>query len=125
MDERSTDLSFACTNDLDLWHHQSIGLAADLDWTAGTKLRIALVIAPLVITAYVIGLPFGPTGVAFAYSAAMTVWLVPHILWCLHGTVISPRDLFLAISRPLLSAVFAAAVAFGAHFYFGGWALRC
>ena len=87
----------------------------------GRSLRIALVIAPLVITAYVIGLPFGPTGVAFAYSAAMTVWLVPHVLWCLHGTAVSPQDLFLAISRPLLSAVVAAAVAFGAHFFLGGW----
>jgi PST family polysaccharide transporter len=81
------------------------------------SLRIALVIAPLVVTACVIGLPFGPKGVAFAYSAAMTVWLVPHILWCLHGTVISPRDLFLAIIRPLLSAVVAAAVAFEGHSY--------
>jgi peptidoglycan biosynthesis protein MviN/MurJ (putative lipid II flippase) len=79
------------------------------------------VIAPLVITAYVIGMPFGPTGVAFAYSAAMTVWLIPHILWCLHGTAISPRDLFLAIIRPLLSAVVAAAVTFGAHFYLTEW----
>jgi len=87
----------------------------------GRSLRIALVIAPLVITAYVIGMPFGPSGVAFAYSAAMTVWLVPHILWCLHGTPISPGDLFLAISRPLLSAVVATAVTFGTNFYFSGW----
>ena len=82
-------------------------------------------LAPLVITAYVIGLPYGPNGVAFAYSAAMTVWLVPHVLWCLHGTAVSPRDLFFAISRPLLSAIVAAAVAFGAHFYFGGLGLHC
>ena len=88
----------------------------------GRSLKIALVIAPLVITAYVIGLPFGPNGVAFAYSAAMTVWLVPHILWCLHGTVISPRDLFLAFIRPLLSAVVAAVVTFEAHSYIMGWA---
>ena len=87
----------------------------------GRSLRIALVIAPLVITAYVIGLPFGPTGVAFAYSAAMTVWLVPHVLWCLHGTAVSPRDLFLAISKPFLSAIVAGAAAIGTHFYFGGW----
>jgi O-antigen/teichoic acid export membrane protein len=85
------------------------------------SLRIALVVAPLVIMAYVVGLPFGPIGVAFAYSTALTVWLVPHVLWCLHGTAISPRDLFWTISKPLLSAVVAAAAASGAHFYFGGW----
>jgi len=87
----------------------------------GRSLRIALVIAPLVVTAYVIGMPFGPSGVAFAYSAALTVWLVPHILWCLHGTMISPNDLFLTIIKPLFSAVFAATAAFGAHFYSTEW----
>jgi PST family polysaccharide transporter len=75
----------------------------------------------LVITAYVIGLPYGPNGVAFAYSAAMTVWLVPHVLWCLHGTAVSPRELFLAIIKPLVSAIVAAAAAFGANFYLSGW----
>ena len=84
------------------------------------SLKIALVIAPLVIVAYVIGLPFGPTGVAFAYSTALTIWLIPHVLWCLHGTVISPKDLFLAISKPFLSAGVAATIAFATHSYFGG-----
>ena len=77
--------------------------------------RIALVLSPLVMTAYVIGLPFGPNGVAFAYSAAMTLWLIPHILWCLHGTVISPRHLLVAVGRPFLSAVVAAAFSFAAQ----------
>ena len=94
------------------WLLLSIGLQ-------GRSLAIALVIAPLVITAYVIGLPYGPSGVAFAYSAAMTLWLVPHVAWCLHGTMISPWDLFLAVSRPFLSGIVAAAFAFGVQFYFG------
>ena len=83
------------------------------------SLKIALVIAPLVITAYIIGLPYGPSGVAFAFSAAMTLWLVPHIVWCLHGTMISPWDLFLAAGRPFLAGIVAAAFAFGVQFYFG------
>src|SRR5262249_15576 len=49
------------------------------------SLKIGLVIAPLVSCAYLVGLPFGPRGVALAYSAALTVWLVPHVMWCLHG----------------------------------------
>lgn len=88
----------------------------------GRSLRIALVVSPLIITAYVVGLPFGPNGVAFAYSAAMTLWLVPHVLWCVHGTVISPWHLVLAVSRPFLSAVVAAAFTFGARKYIGDWA---
>ena len=85
----------------------------------GRSLKIALVIAPLVIAAYVIGLPYGPTGVAFAYSAVMTLWLVPHIIWCVHGTVISSRDILKASSQPFLSAIVAAAGAFAAQFFFG------
>ena len=97
------------------WLLLSIGLY-------GRSFRIALVIAPLVITAYVIGLPFGASGVAFAYSAALTIWLVPHILWCLHGTAVSPRDILFASSRPFFSAIVAAAFAFSAQLYLGEWA---
>ncbi len=82
------------------------------------SLAIALVIAPLVVAAYFIGLPYGPTGVAFAYSAAMTLWLVPHIVWCLCGTMISPRDLLLPLGRPFISGLVAAAFAVGVQFAF-------
>lgn len=94
------------------WLLFSIGLQ-------GRSLKIALAIAPIVMTAYFIGLPYGPAGVAAAYSAAMSLWLVPHIIWCLHGTVISPRDLFLAISRPFVSGVVAGLCAFAIQHYFG------
>jgi O-antigen/teichoic acid export membrane protein len=92
------------------WLLQSVGLQ-------GRSLRIAFVIAPLVIGAYLIGLPYGPSGVAFAFSAAMTLWLVPHIVWSLHNTVISPWDLLLATCRPFFASIVAAAFAFGIQFY--------
>ena len=76
------------------------------------SLVLALVITPIVITAYIVGLPYGPTGVALAYSTAMSLWLVPHILWCVRGTLISPWELIPAISPPLMSALAAAAVGF-------------
>jgi PST family polysaccharide transporter len=90
------------------WMLFSIGMVA-------RSTRIALVIAPLVIVAYAIGLPYGPSGVALAFSSAMLLWLVPHILWCVHGTPISPRDLILAVGRPFLSTALAAVVAYGAQ----------
>lgn len=94
------------------WLLQSVGLQV-------RSLKIAFVIAPLVIAAYLVGLPYGPNGVAFAYSAAMTLWLVPHVLWSLHNTVISPWDLFQATYRPIIASIAAAAIAFGVQFYFG------
>ncbi|ESS66173.1 lipopolysaccharide biosynthesis protein WzxC [Methyloglobulus morosus KoM1] len=83
------------------------------------SLKIAFVIAPLVIASYIIGLPHGPTGVAFAYSAAMILWVVPHIAWCIHGTRISVLDIVQTVSRPFISGIVASALAFGIQFYYG------
>jgi O-antigen/teichoic acid export membrane protein len=94
-----------------------LGIINPLGWLLlslglqGRSLKLGLVIAPLVSGAYLVGLPFGPAGVAFAYSAAMTLWVVPHVMWCLHGTVISVDDLLLATGRPFLSGAVAAVVA--------------
>jgi O-antigen/teichoic acid export membrane protein len=85
------------------------------------SLMIALVIAPLAIGGYLIGLPYGPHGVAFAFSAAMTLWLVPHIIWCLHGTIILPVELFIGIGRPFFSALVAGAFAFSVQYFFADW----
>ena len=106
-----TILVFALINPM-WWLLASMGLV-------GRSLKIALVIAPLVIASYILGLPYGPTGVAFAYSAVMTLWLVPHIAWCIHGTMISLRDLLRVSRRPFLSAIVAAAVAFTAQLFYG------
>ena len=71
------------------------------------SLKIALVIAPLVIAGYVIGLPYGPKGVALGYSVAMVLWIFPHIAWCVQGTVISFWDVVQVLSRPLISGAVA------------------
>jgi O-antigen/teichoic acid export membrane protein len=94
------------------WLLLSIGLQA-------RSLKIGFVIAPLVVTAYVIGLPHGPIGVAIAYSTAMSMWFVPHIVWCLHGTMVSVRALLLVTSRPFLSGFVAGLCAFAIQHYFG------
>ena len=104
-----TVLIFGMINPLG-WLLLSIGLQA-------RSLKISLVIAPIVMTADLLGLSHGPKGVAFAYSAAMTLWLVPHVLWCIHGTMITLRDLLLAIGQPLAAGVAAAVLAFGVQFY--------
>jgi PST family polysaccharide transporter len=76
-------------------------------------LKIASAIAPLVIAGYLIGLPYGPRGVALGFSLAMTLWVVPHLLWCFHGTPVSHRDVLHVVSRPLVSGMVGAAAAYG------------
>ena len=86
---------------------------------------MALVFAPLMIAGYVMGLPYGPKGVAFAYSAVMTLWVIPLIVWCVHGTAISFRDILLTVSRPLASGILAGGLAFGVRLICGQSCLLC
>ena len=76
----------------------------------GRSIKTALVIMSLVVCAYIVGLPYGPRGVAIAYSTTMGLWLVPHIVWCLHGTGIRPLDIARVAAKPLIAGVLAAAV---------------
>lgn len=69
-----------------------------------------MVMGPLVIVAYVLGLPYGPRGVALAYSVALAAWALPHIAWCVHGTPVPLGDVMRTVSKPLLSGIVAAAV---------------
>jgi O-antigen/teichoic acid export membrane protein len=87
-------------------------LVYSIGWVARC-LKIALVFAPVMITGFLIGLPYGPRGVAFAYSAVMTLWVIPHVSWCVHGTAISLPDILLAVSRPMFAGVLAGGLAFG------------
>jgi O-antigen/teichoic acid export membrane protein len=83
------------------------------------SLRIALVLAPVVIVGYLVGLPYGPKGVALGYSAMLLLWLAPHVAWCVHGTSVSFRDIAVTVGRPLLSGVVAGLAAFGLYSYYG------
>ena len=106
-----TILIFALINPL-AWLTFSLGLMA-------RNLKIVSVLAPLVIGGYVLGLPHGPKGVAFAYSAVMMLWAVPHIAWCVHGTVVSLRDILLTASRPLISGIVSGGLGLAVQFYLG------
>ena len=79
---------------------------------ARRSLNIAFVLGPVIIAGYIIGLPFGPKGVAFAYSTVLILWMIPHMVWCVHDTPISWQDIMKASGKPLLSALTAGAVAF-------------
>ena len=94
------------------WLIFSIGLVA-------RGVRAAPVLATVMITGYVVGLPYGPKGVALAYSAAMTLWVIPHILWCVRGTPVSFHDVLTTTARPLASSILAGGLAFVARWACG------
>ncbi len=106
-----TIMVFAIANPLS-WLLTSIG-------RVGRLLKMGLVIAPIMILGYVVGLPYGPKGVAFAYSGVMLLWLIPLVIWALHGTMLAPRDILLALSRPLISSLVAGGLAYGVRIVYG------
>ena len=106
-----TILVFALINPL-WWLTCSLGMI-------GRNLKMVFVVAPLLIGSYLLGLPYGAKGVAFGYSAMMVLWVVPCIAWSVRGTVVSLRNIMGAASRPLLSGIAAAALAFGVHSLWG------
>jgi O-antigen/teichoic acid export membrane protein len=108
-----TVLVFAIANPLG-WLLNSIG-------KVGRGLKMTLVIAPLMIVGYIIGLPYGPKGVAFAYSAIMIMCVLPLIAWAVRGTMISVHDILFAVGRPLISGLAAAALALAVQFFYGAF----
>jgi PST family polysaccharide transporter len=99
-----TVLIFGLINPL-RWLNFALGMV-------GRSLKIAIVLAFLVSASFFIGLPHGPRGVAFAYSAATILWVIPHMAWSVHKTMVSLGDLFRVASRPFFSALAGGAVAF-------------
>jgi PST family polysaccharide transporter len=83
-------------------------------------MKAAPVIATLMIIGYFISLPYGPKGVAFAYSTVLTLWIIPHIFWCVHRTPISFLDVLKVISGPLSCGIVAGGIAFSVRLALGG-----
>ncbi len=90
-----------------------LGWLLDALGLVGRGLRIALAFAPFMIAGTLIGLPYGPKGVALAYSTVMVLWVVPVIAWAVHGTMISFKDVVMAVKDPLLAGLVAAGLALG------------
>jgi PST family polysaccharide transporter len=106
-----TILVFALANPLS-WLVSAIGMVVK-------GLKMALVIAPIMVASYFVGLPYGPKGVACAYSGIMMLWLVPVVAWSVHGTAVSLNDVVKTASRPLIASIFAGGVAFSACSAYG------
>ena len=107
-----TILVFAIINPLG-WLLFAIGMVK-------RSIKIALVLAPVVISGYAIGLRYGSNGVALG-SAAMILWALPHIAWGVRGTPISFADVMHAMFRPVVSGAVAVAAALGFQLLTSGW----
>jgi len=102
-----TILIFAMINPL-AWLMFALGMV-------GRSLKVAMVLAPVVMCGYLAGLHYGPTGVAFGYSAVMILWVIPHTAWCVHDTGVSLRDILVTVSKPLVSGLVGGVVALVVH----------
>jgi PST family polysaccharide transporter len=86
------------------WLLLSLGLV-------GRSLKAGVVLSILVVLGYCAGLPYGVEGVAIGYSTVMMLWAVPHIAWCVRGTMISLREVLSIVARQLVAAAVAGAIA--------------
>jgi PST family polysaccharide transporter len=98
-----------------------MGLLMNAMGLVGRGLKIALVLAPIMIAGYVVGLPYGPKGVAISYSVVMTLATVPLLAWAIHNTPISLSEVFSSIAHPLASICIASIAAYGASVLWGGF----
>jgi O-antigen/teichoic acid export membrane protein len=92
----------------------AFGLIHPFSWVmlatgrAGRSVGTALVITPVVMLGCILGLRWGPQGVAAGFSVAMTVVAVPLVLWAKKGTLITAADVVKAVMRPALSIIISA-----------------
>lgn len=77
------------------------------------SLNMAFLIAPCVIVGALLGLNFGPTGVALAFSTMMTLLIVPLIAWTRAGTTMKGSAIWAAVKSPLAAGLIAAVAGFG------------
>ncbi len=80
---------------------------------AGQMLRWQMAWVPFVVLTFVVGLPFGPLGVAWALALASWIALVPGLVYCFRGTAFGLRDVW----RPALAPAICSFVACFAGVY--------
>lgn len=70
------------------------------------------VMGSLTVLSFLIGLPFGVIGVAWAFSALNVISLIPSLFYCFKGTAVSVSMFMMALFFPLLIGLIALGIAF-------------
>ena len=88
-------------------------LAASTGWVfvaggrPGRMLRWELIQAPLIAVAFIVALPYGAYGVAWAYALANWIAFVPAFAYCFRGSPFHARDVLVPAGASLICALFA------------------
>ncbi len=61
---------------------------------------------------FLLGLPWGPVGVAVGYAASTYIVAIPTLIWAFRDTPIHLRDFFLAVGRPALASIIVCSIGF-------------
>jgi PST family polysaccharide transporter len=91
-------------------------LANPLSWLVlsmgrvGRALSMSLTTTPLTIVGIVLGLSYGPQGVALGYSSALALLIIPITAWSILGTRITWADLWRVTKQPFLSGLLASSI---------------
>jgi O-antigen/teichoic acid export membrane protein len=86
----------------------------------GRVFSISATTAPVVIAGVVLGLSYGPKGVALGTSVAMVLMVIPIVAWTKHGTPITWADFWRATKPPLLAGLLAGVIGLIVKFTLGG-----
>jgi PST family polysaccharide transporter len=81
----------------------------------GRQFRWQLFETGLTVAAFVIGLRWGPIGVAAGFSIVRCALRVPVLRYALHGSPVRLHDLFGAVWRPAAASAMAAGPVYAAH----------
>ena len=68
------------------------------------------------LVAVIVGLQWGPVGIAAAYSVARVALWPASVSYCFHGTILRWRDMRMVIWRPAVASAIAGVVAGAALF---------
>ena len=101
-----TVLVFAINNPIG-WLLSALGMAE-------RGLKIALVSAPLTLIAVMVGLPYGPNGIALSYSVVMLLKAAPLAAWALRGTGMRFKDIFAGLTGAVTASLIAGLVSYAA-----------
>jgi PST family polysaccharide transporter len=84
------------------WIYNSLG-------RTDRQLRWNLIVTPITVGSFILGLPWGTFGVAASFSATQLILTLPSLMYCIHGTPICFKTLLLTLLRPATAAVVAGA----------------
>ncbi|UCH83937.1 MAG: lipopolysaccharide biosynthesis protein [Candidatus Latescibacterota bacterium] len=87
------------------WVYSSLG-------TTRRMFHWGLIASVFSVIAYVVGLRWGPVGVALAYSILIVLMRYPSILFCFHRSHLRPGDFLVPLARPASASIAAGVLLF-------------